>query len=186
MKSWDTTTWFRIWQFQTPAWKRYLQKHLLARRFVSWGWWSGFSERWSQDLSNNTNAASWLANFYSVFTSVVCGSNTVQECLRCNHHGVRQCLADRPSSVRLRDSAKVALLLIEKKKKTSRSKLFNWHTDGHLLAWGSLSSTDTGTGLRDRVYHLKGRTLNQLRNGILQVPVNSATTSLVSDLSRGR
>jgi hypothetical protein len=32
-KSWDSTTWFRIWQLQTPAWKPYLQKHLLANRF---------------------------------------------------------------------------------------------------------------------------------------------------------
>jgi hypothetical protein len=34
VKSWDSTTRFRIWQFQTPAWKQYLQMHLLAERFV--------------------------------------------------------------------------------------------------------------------------------------------------------
>ncbi len=32
-KSWDSTTCFSIWQFQTTAWKRYLQMHLLAERF---------------------------------------------------------------------------------------------------------------------------------------------------------
>ncbi len=37
----DSTTKFRIWQLQTPAEKRYLQKHLLAERFVFWGWWYG-------------------------------------------------------------------------------------------------------------------------------------------------
>jgi hypothetical protein len=57
-KSWDATTWFIIWQFQTPTWKQYLQSHLLAERFVFWWWWSGFSERRSQDLSNGTNVAS--------------------------------------------------------------------------------------------------------------------------------
>ncbi len=76
VKSWDSTTWFRIWQFQTPAWKRYLQKHPLAERFVFAGWWSGFSERGSQDLSNGTNVASQLANFSSVCTSVVYGYRT--------------------------------------------------------------------------------------------------------------
>ncbi len=34
VKSWDSTTWFRIWQFQTSAWKLCLQMHLLAERFV--------------------------------------------------------------------------------------------------------------------------------------------------------
>ncbi len=45
VKSWDSTTWFRIWQFQTPTEKRCFQLHLLAEQFVSWRWWSGFSER---------------------------------------------------------------------------------------------------------------------------------------------
>jgi hypothetical protein len=34
VKSCDSTTWFRIWQFQTPAWKWYLQMHLLVERLV--------------------------------------------------------------------------------------------------------------------------------------------------------
>ncbi len=42
VKSWDSTTWFKIWQFQTPAWKRYLQMHLLAERFAFWGDDRGF------------------------------------------------------------------------------------------------------------------------------------------------
>ncbi len=58
VKSWDSTTWFRIWQFQTRAWKRYLQMHLLAKRFVFWKWWSGFSESGSPDLSNVTDVTS--------------------------------------------------------------------------------------------------------------------------------
>ncbi len=41
IKSWDSITWFKIWQFQTPAWKRYLQMHLLTERFFfvgdDWG-----------------------------------------------------------------------------------------------------------------------------------------------------
>ncbi len=33
VKSWDSTTWFRIWQFLTTVWKWYLQMHRLAERF---------------------------------------------------------------------------------------------------------------------------------------------------------
>ncbi len=60
VKSWKSSTWFKIWQFQTGVWKRYLQIHLVAERLVFLGWWSGFSERGSQDLSNGTNVASYL------------------------------------------------------------------------------------------------------------------------------
>ncbi len=35
------------------------------------GWWWGFSERGSQDLSNGTHLTSYLANYLSVFTSTV-------------------------------------------------------------------------------------------------------------------
>ncbi len=42
---------------------RYHQLHLLAERFVFRGWWSGYSERGSQNLSNGTDVASWLVNF---------------------------------------------------------------------------------------------------------------------------
>ncbi len=53
---------------------------LLAERFVIFfGWWSGFSERESQDLSNFINCASWLANSFSVFTSVVYGLTINQQ-----------------------------------------------------------------------------------------------------------
>ncbi len=52
-KSWDSTTWFRIWQFQTSAWTRYLQMHLLAEQFfLLGGSWSGFYDRGSHDLPN--------------------------------------------------------------------------------------------------------------------------------------
>jgi hypothetical protein len=70
-KSYDSTTWFRIWQFQTPAWKRYLQMHLLAERLAFKGWWSGFSERVIQNLFLDTNVASDHANIFSVFSSIV-------------------------------------------------------------------------------------------------------------------
>ncbi len=63
-KSWDSTTWFRIWQFQTPPQKLYLQMHLLAERLVFWGWWSGFSDGLSQDLPKGTNVVSQIANFF--------------------------------------------------------------------------------------------------------------------------
>ncbi len=63
VKSWDSTTWFRILQFQTPAWKRYLQMHLPTERFIFWGWSSRVSERGNQRLSNSTNVASWIVKF---------------------------------------------------------------------------------------------------------------------------
>jgi hypothetical protein len=34
VKSWDSTTWFRIWLFQTQAWKRCLQMHLVGEQLV--------------------------------------------------------------------------------------------------------------------------------------------------------
>jgi hypothetical protein len=49
----------------------YLRIHLIVERFVFWAWWSWSSERESQDLSNDTNVASWLANFSSVFIMIV-------------------------------------------------------------------------------------------------------------------
>ncbi len=45
--------------------------HLLAGRFVFWGWWLRFFERVSQGLSNGTHVASWIAKHFSVFTSIV-------------------------------------------------------------------------------------------------------------------
>jgi hypothetical protein len=53
--------------------------HLLAERFVLFflGDDTGFSERGSQGLSNGTNVASQLANFFSVFTSEVYVNNLV-------------------------------------------------------------------------------------------------------------
>ncbi len=42
VRSLDSGTWCRIWQFRTLAKKRYLQMHLLAEGFVFWEWWSGF------------------------------------------------------------------------------------------------------------------------------------------------
>jgi hypothetical protein len=42
VKSWASTTWFRIWLFQTPTWKLYLQMHLLAERLLFGGDDRGF------------------------------------------------------------------------------------------------------------------------------------------------
>jgi hypothetical protein len=65
MKSCDSTTWFTIWQFQTPAYRRNLQMHFqLSERFVISKWWSGFSERGTRDLPNGTNCISELAIFF--------------------------------------------------------------------------------------------------------------------------
>jgi hypothetical protein len=36
----------------------------LAERFVFWGWWSGFFERGSQDLSNGTNVGFSRSNLF--------------------------------------------------------------------------------------------------------------------------
>ncbi len=64
VKTWDSTTWFIIWHFQTPAQKLYNQMRFLAERFHILAWWSAFSKRGSQDLSNGTNVNVWLANFF--------------------------------------------------------------------------------------------------------------------------
>ncbi len=73
VKSWDFTTWFRIWQFQTPAWKWYLQIHLLAERFGfgvdNWGFLKEGVKTYQMP-----NVASQTAIFISVFTSIVYGS----------------------------------------------------------------------------------------------------------------
>jgi hypothetical protein len=53
VKRWDSTAWFRIWQFQTPAWKRYFKMQFLAEWFIFWERWSRFSDRGSQDVSTS-------------------------------------------------------------------------------------------------------------------------------------
>ncbi len=75
VKVWDSTIWFTIWQFRTPAQKHYLQIHLLAERFVlGGGELSGFSKRGTQGLSNGTNLASQQTFFFFfVFASIVYG-----------------------------------------------------------------------------------------------------------------
>ncbi len=73
VKSWVSTTWFRIWQFQTTAKSSIFKCIFWLNGSFFWGWWSGFSERGSQDLSNGTNVVSWFASFISVFTSIVYG-----------------------------------------------------------------------------------------------------------------
>ncbi len=67
VKSRDSRTWFRNCQFQTSAWKPYLQMLLLAERFVFWEWWSGFSGSGCQDPSHATNVACQLVNKFFGF-----------------------------------------------------------------------------------------------------------------------
>jgi hypothetical protein len=70
VKSRDSTTWFRICPFQTLAWKRYLQMHLLAERFVLLG--VNIGVFWgNQDLCCDSNVASLLDSYSSDFTSIV-------------------------------------------------------------------------------------------------------------------
>ncbi len=62
--SWDHTTWLRIWQLQTLAQRLYLQMYLQTERnFFFLERCSGFSKRESQEPSNFTNVASYLAFF---------------------------------------------------------------------------------------------------------------------------
>ncbi len=58
--------------------------HLLLEEFIFLGWWSGYSERGSQDQSDGNNVATYLANFASVFTSLVYGLN------KCAHTHMQQ------------------------------------------------------------------------------------------------
>jgi hypothetical protein len=91
VKSSSSTTWFRIRQFQNLA------KNAVSSN-ASPGWtvrflgsWSEFSERVSQGLSNGTKVASQLANFFSVFTSIVDGRYGVWSHTRLLKH---RCRAD--------------------------------------------------------------------------------------------
>ncbi len=55
--------------------------HLLAERFVFWGWWSGFGDRGSQDLSNGTNVASYCffsLKIYSLWETVLLAGPSTQ------------------------------------------------------------------------------------------------------------
>jgi hypothetical protein len=81
VKSWDSTTCFRIWQYQTSAWRRYLQMHLLDDQFVFSYWLLELYERGSQNLSHSTDLIASnqqygelvRQQFFSVITSLVCG-----------------------------------------------------------------------------------------------------------------
>ncbi len=69
---------FRIHHFQTLAWKCYLQIHLLAKRLMFWGWWWISCKRDSRPF-NGTDFASWIANFFSFFTSAVYAYSMVSQ-----------------------------------------------------------------------------------------------------------
>jgi hypothetical protein len=64
--------WFRIWQFQTPAWKWYLQKHLLVVRFLF------LDDNWvilKEGVKTYllTPMSPLKSAFFSTFTSIVYG-----------------------------------------------------------------------------------------------------------------
>ncbi len=52
MKSWESTTWFRILTNSNPCLKQYFRIHFLTELFGFWRRWSGLSKRGSQNLSN--------------------------------------------------------------------------------------------------------------------------------------
>jgi hypothetical protein len=51
------------------------------------GWWSRFSERGSQDLSNGTNSPLNPPIFFCVFTSIFCGCSRQQRRRKCSLKG---------------------------------------------------------------------------------------------------
>jgi hypothetical protein len=61
LKSWDSTTWFRVGKFWTPAGKQYVSSVAYFGWSVSFlGVIIGVLEKESQGLSNGTYVASWL------------------------------------------------------------------------------------------------------------------------------
>jgi hypothetical protein len=78
VESCDSTAWCRIEQFQTTAQTRYLQMHLLAERFIIFfgimivGFFEGVVTTYRMAQMSP------LANFFSVFTSIVYGYTVVE------------------------------------------------------------------------------------------------------------
>ncbi len=75
VKSWDSSSWFTIWRFQTPAQKRYLQTHLLAERFVFFFFIVGDDRGFPKEGVKTYLTAVPISlpkspTFFSVFTSV--------------------------------------------------------------------------------------------------------------------
>ncbi len=67
----------RIWRFLIPAWKRYLQMHLLVEQLVCLVilmvigvFWKGVMKTY---IYNGLNETSWLPIFFVAFTSIVSG-----------------------------------------------------------------------------------------------------------------
>jgi hypothetical protein len=58
----DYTTWSRIWQFQTPAKKSYLQMHLLAEQSIFKGWFLS-------DFLNEGVKTYWMAPLSHLWTN---------------------------------------------------------------------------------------------------------------------
>jgi hypothetical protein len=73
VKSWDSTTWFRLWQFQTSTWKRYLQMHLLTERFFfrcdAWGFLKHGVKTYLMAPMLLHNSSTFF--FFPVFASIV-------------------------------------------------------------------------------------------------------------------
>ncbi len=65
----DSTTWFGIWNFQTPSWRQYLQMHLLTERFF-FGVKIGVFWK-SESMPSKYRLTSQLFFFFVVFTSIV-------------------------------------------------------------------------------------------------------------------
>jgi hypothetical protein len=79
VKSWDSTTWFRMCQFQTLAKKRHLQRHLLTELSAFLGVMIGvFWKRESRPIEWHHCPLLYHANFFSFFTSIVHGSSIMQ------------------------------------------------------------------------------------------------------------
>ncbi len=66
----DSTAWFRIWQFQTPAWERYLQLRVLVDGSF-FGADTGFLQKGVKSLFNVTNFRLFTRQILFVFTSMV-------------------------------------------------------------------------------------------------------------------
>ncbi len=82
VKTWVSTSWFRLWQFQAPSEKHSIFKCIsFLNGSFSWGWWSGFSEIRRRDSAvlNGTEVTSIItcplffisSHLYSVVSSIL-------------------------------------------------------------------------------------------------------------------
>jgi hypothetical protein len=76
LKSWDSSTWFRIWQFQTPGLKAVSSNASLGWTVHFLGWWSGLSERGSLLTSQHFFSSSHLKS--TDYTAKCCKVNETE------------------------------------------------------------------------------------------------------------